>query len=75
MARGEVVSFEDCQLRAVGKSAILVAHEDWDEPLWFPDSQIDEDSELHMGSEAGDTGKLVVTQWIVDKKFGCDKAE
>lgn len=68
MAKGETVTFEDCQLRAISKAAILVAHEDWDEPLWFPDSQIDADSELYMESEAGDTGKLVVTRWIAEKK-------
>jgi hypothetical protein len=68
MAKGETASFEDCQLRAVGKAAILVAHEDWEEPVWFPNSHIDDDSELYMKSEPGDTGKLVVTAWIAEQK-------
>ena len=70
MARGEVVKIEDCRVVAVSKKneSVLVHCDEWDEDLWFPDSQIDDDSEIYSGSDRGDTGKLVVTEWIAKQK-------
>jgi len=33
--------------------------------IWFPASQIDDDSEVYR---EGDTGKLIVSPWIVEQK-------
>lgn len=69
MARGDTVAFEDCKLLAISKNdAILVHNDEWDEDVWFPENQVDDDSELHHGSKRGDTGKLVVTEWIARQK-------
>jgi len=34
----------------------------------IPDSQIDDDSELHLDSTPGEFGDLVVSAWIAEKK-------
>ena len=47
------------------KSAILCEHEDWDEPIWFPQSQIHDESEVFA---EGTEGTLIVSTWIAQKK-------
>lgn len=47
------------------QTALLVKLEDQEEALWFPQSTIDEDSEVWR---PGDKGTLVVSQWIAEKK-------
>lgn len=70
MPRRDVVKFEDCRVVAVSQRthSVLVEHEDWDEPIWFPDSQIDDDSEIYSESLRNDEGTLIVTEWIAKQK-------
>ena len=70
MARGEMVTVDDCRVVAVStkNESVLVHCDGWDEDLWFPDSQIDDDSEIYSGSSRGDTGKLIITEWIAKQK-------
>jgi len=71
MAYGELVTIEDCRVVAVStkNESVLVHNDEWDEDLWFPDSQIDDNaSEIYSGCKRGDTGKLVITEWIAKQK-------
>lgn len=43
----------------------VITEEDGDEQVWIPKSQIHDDSEVF---EKGGSGKLIVTQWIAEKK-------
>lgn len=64
----ETATFKNCKVRAVGRAAIYVANDAWAAAVWFPDSQIHDDSELYMKSKVGDMGTLVVTAWIAEQK-------
>jgi len=45
--------------------AILVDIEGMDEPLWIPQSQIDDRSEVWC---EGDEGDLVISEWLAEQK-------
>lgn len=45
--------------------AILVRADEFDEPVWIPQSQVHEDSEVW---KLGQTGDLVVTEWFAEKQ-------
>lgn len=45
--------------------AILVEADDFDEPTWIPQSQIDDDSEVYG---KGDEGTLIVSDWFAQKQ-------
>lgn len=66
-AKEGTVEFENARaLRAnQQETALLVKLEDRDEPVWFPQSQIDQDSEVF---KQGDEGRLVVSEWIATEK-------
>lgn len=54
------------RLKAKTEKAILVEVDG--EDIWFPLSQVHDDSELHGESEVGEDGDLVVTEWIAKQK-------
>ncbi len=63
MARDEnKVFFEDCKATAQSTKAVLVYIEGV--PLWVPQSQIDDDSEVW---KIDDEGTLVVSRWWAEK--------
>lgn len=64
------VTIKDCRVLAVSTKnhSVKVEHEGWDEPHWFPDSQISDDSEIYSGSSRNDEGKLIITEWIAKKE-------
>lgn len=62
------VRIADCKIVAKGNSAILVENDDFDAATWIPESQIDNDSELHMGEDVGTEGTLVISRWIANQK-------
>jgi hypothetical protein len=45
--------------------AICVEAEEFDERVWIPQSQIDEDSEVYS---KGDEGMLIVSEWWAEKQ-------
>jgi len=47
------------------EKAILVEASDFDEPVWVPQSQIDEDSEVY---KVGTEGDLIVLDWWAEKQ-------
>lgn len=54
-------------VKATTGSALLVDVDG--EDIWFPWSQIHENSELYEGAaERGDEGELVVTEWVAKQK-------
>lgn len=59
------VEFFDCVCIHSTEKAILVKLPEMDKPLWFPQSQIDADSEVW---KQGDEGTLVVSRWIAKQK-------
>lgn len=61
----DVVKIPGC--RGIGQTpkSILVECEDWDEPIWIPQSQIDDDSEVYA---KGTEGMLIISGWIADQK-------
>lgn len=61
------ITFDDCEVVHDSGKALLVIIPDLDkgEPVWVPQSQITEDSEIW---KLGQSGKLVVTEWIAQQK-------
>jgi hypothetical protein len=57
------ISKAEC-IRVTDK-AILVEAEEFDEPIWIPQSQVHEDSEVW---QKGQTGDLIVTDWFAEKQ-------
>lgn len=47
------------------KAAILVDLNNGREPMWIPQSQIHDDSDVY---ESNGSGKLIVTRWIAEQK-------
>lgn len=45
--------------------AILVEADEFDEPQWIPQSQIDEDSEVY---KLGTDGTLIVSDWFAEQR-------
>ena len=45
--------------------AILVESSEWNGPVWIPQSQVHDDSEVW---KEGDVGSLVVSEWFAEKK-------
>lgn len=58
------VAFDDVRCIKETASAILVVIPDHGE-VWFPQSQIDDDSEVYGKDHEG---KLVVSQWIAEQR-------
>lgn len=52
----------------IGKAAICVRARNSEKDVWVPDSQIHDDSDLHMKSKPGEGGKLVVTKWLAEQR-------
>lgn len=49
-------------------NAVLVRNSD-DEEEWIPFSQVHDDSEIYEdNSQTGETGKLVITEWLAGQK-------
>ena len=51
-------------------SAILVEAGILDDDVWVPNSQVDDESEVH---KMGDSGDLVVSDWFASKKGWLDE--
>ena len=60
---GEKVLIEGLTIVHETEKAIQVKHDDWDEPKWFPLSQVDKI--LRSGKVGGDS--LTVSDWIAKK--------
>lgn len=59
------VTFPNAKCIKASDKAILVKLEDVEEPVWFPQTHVDEDSEVY---EVGHHGDLVVSEWIAAQK-------
>jgi hypothetical protein len=59
------VTFDECTVINESDKAILVECPDWGMPRWWPQSQVDDDSECW---HRGDTGTLTVSEWIAREK-------
>ena len=65
MSDEETVVFENVTCKAATSKAILCMGPWEDREIWFPLSQVDDDSEVF---EKGHQGKLVVSKWIAEQK-------
>lgn len=61
----EVVEFVDAQCLKTTAQAALIKFEDRDEPVWIPQSQIDDASEVWR---AGDKGILIISEFCATAK-------
>lgn len=68
MSRSDAVFEIKATLKAKTDKAILVFIEEFDEEFWLPSSQVHDDSEVYDGCDVGETGNLVVTNWIAEQK-------
>lgn len=61
------VTFDDCEAVHETDKALLVIIPDLDkgEPVWVPQSQIHDDSDVH---KLGTSGKLIITEWFAQQK-------
>jgi hypothetical protein len=50
------------------EKALLIHNAEWDDDMWFPHSQITDDSEVYAD---GTEGTLIVTEWIAKQKGLC----
>lgn len=71
--RDDVMVLDDVEVIAKTAGAVLVDHELINEipeerDRWIPWSQVDDDSEIMESSHKGDTGDLVITSWIAERK-------
>jgi len=64
-AKEGTVEFENARCIRKTDAAILVKLETENEPVWFPQSTVDEDSEVW---KAGDEGRLIVSESIATAK-------
>ena len=55
----------DARVKHKTERAMLVVVEG--EEHWVPFSQIHDDSEVYSSSEVGETGDLVITEWLAHK--------
>jgi hypothetical protein len=68
MAREEATFETKAKLKAKTDKAILVYVHDFDEDYWIPSGQVHDNSEIYDGCDVGETGNIVVTSWIAEKK-------
>lgn len=47
--------------------AILIECDDYDDPIWIPKSQIDNDAS-EVAPKKGDVGVLTISKWIAEQK-------
>lgn len=61
------VTFDDCEVVHETDKALFVLAPDLDdkEPVWIPQSQVTEDSEIW---KLGQSGKLVITTWFAERQ-------
>ena len=61
------ITFPDCHAIRLSNSglALLIQLPDREQPVWIPQSQIDDDSEVY---KPGDEGTLVVSEWFATQK-------
>jgi len=59
------VILKDCECICDSRKAILVSSDLFDEPLWFPLSQIHDDSEVYKN---GTSGNFIFSNWIAKEK-------
>jgi len=54
----------------VGKTpkGLWLQFDEVDEDLFIPDSQISDDSPIYLKSKKGETGTIIITSWIAEKK-------
>jgi hypothetical protein len=57
---------ETVEVVAVSAKAVLVRYEDVED--WVPFSQVLDDSEIYSGCQIGDTGTLVIPEWLAQEK-------
>lgn len=66
-SKGPTVEFDDAVVERETDMALLVRLPDQEESVWFPKSQVDDDSEVFDDDE-NSRGKLVVSEWIAQEK-------
>ena len=59
------VEVEGCEAISHTARAILVRVPGLEDPVWFPQSQVDDDSEVYI---SGTSGTLVISDWIAHEK-------
>ena len=62
---GKTFTIEEAEAVKQTPDALLIHSDNLPEDLWFPRSQIDDDSEVY---ELGHKGDLVVSEWIAIQK-------
>lgn len=63
--KNPTVDIRDVEICAETEKAILVDKDTWDDPQWFPLSQIES---IHRAKEGTYKSWIVVTRWIAQKK-------
>lgn len=66
MSRGETISFDGVTCLKETDAALLCRLDDGRE-IWFPKSQVDDDSEV-FDDDSNAAGTLVVTEWVCLQK-------
>jgi hypothetical protein len=61
----ETVSFENVKCLQATDSAIRVKFADREDPMWIPQSQVADDSEVYG---KGHEGRLILTLWICQQR-------
>lgn len=61
---------EEFDVKVVGRTlkGLWLQFDEVDKDLFIPDSQISDDSPIYMKSKKGETGTIIITSWIADKK-------
>ena len=57
---------ETVEVVAVSVKAALCRYEDVE--AWVPFSQVLDDSEIYAGCKVGDTGTIVIPEWLAQEK-------
>jgi hypothetical protein len=65
MSESNWVTLEDCTIVKITEKAILINREDWDDPIWFPKTCIEDPDRF----DEGDSGMTVlITRRIASEK-------
>lgn len=56
----------EVEVKRASAKALLVVYET--QEIWIPKSQIDDDSSIYSSRQVGETGELVLPEWLADEK-------
>jgi len=60
---------DNAKCTAATDKAVQIEAEIFDAPMWIPQSQIDDDSEVY---QKGDKGTLIISDWWAEKQGWSD---